>query len=61
MLHRSIEQQHYFNAPYQLAIAPDTLQGRIHSDRLVTLSVRLYIIGWVEVTQYYGWVLVIAY
>lgn len=33
MVHRSEEQQHYFNTPFQLAVAPSTLQGMVFSDR----------------------------
>lgn len=32
VVHRSEEQQHYFNAPFQLAVAPKTLRGLVHSD-----------------------------
>ena len=32
MVHWSEEQQHYFNTPFQLAVAPSTLQGMVFSD-----------------------------
>ncbi|XP_076434961.1 protein phosphatase PTC7 homolog [Babylonia areolata] len=32
VVHRSVEQQHYFNTPYQLAVAPPGQQGRVLSD-----------------------------
>jgi protein phosphatase PTC7 len=32
VVHRSQEQQHYFNTPFQLSIAPSTLQGLVLSD-----------------------------
>ena len=33
VVHKSHEQQHYFNAPFQLAIAPAVLDGTVLSDR----------------------------
>jgi len=33
IVHRSQEQQHYFNTPFQLAVAPSDLQGIVLSDR----------------------------
>ena len=33
VLHRSEEQQHYFNTPFQLAMAPTRLEGVVLSDR----------------------------
>ena len=33
VVHKSREQQHYFNAPFQLAIAPSVLDGTVLSDR----------------------------
>ena len=33
IIHRSEEQQHYFNTPFQLAMAPNILQGRVVSDK----------------------------
>lgn len=35
VVHRSLEQQHYFNTPFQLAVAPPSQQGLVLSDRLV--------------------------
>lgn len=35
MVHRSDEQQHYFNTPFQLSIAPPGAEGVVLSDRLV--------------------------
>jgi len=32
VVHRSEEQQHTFNTPFQLTIAPSALQGMVHSD-----------------------------
>jgi len=32
IVHRSQEQQHYFNTPFQLAVAPSDLQGMVLSD-----------------------------
>lgn len=33
MVHRSDEQQHYFNTPFQLSIAPPGAEGAVLSDR----------------------------
>ena len=33
VVHRSEEQQHYFNTPFQLSVAPTVLQGMVLSDR----------------------------
>jgi len=33
ILHRSEEQQHYFNTPFQLAMVPTTMEGMVLSDR----------------------------
>jgi len=33
VVHRSQEQQHYFNTPFQLAVAPSDMQGLVLSDR----------------------------
>lgn len=33
VIHRSEEQQHYFNTPYQLSVAPASLEGMVLSDR----------------------------
>ena len=38
VVHQSTEQQHYFNTPFQLAVAPTKLQGLVHSDRSVVTS-----------------------
>lgn len=35
MVHRSDEQQHYFNTPFQLSIAPPGAEGSVLSDRWV--------------------------
>ena len=35
VIERSEEQQHYFNSPYQLAVAPGVLEGHVLSDRCV--------------------------
>lgn len=35
VVHRSDEQQHYFNTPFQLSIAPPGAEGVVLSDRLV--------------------------
>jgi len=35
IVHRSQEQQHYFNTPFQLAVAPSDMQGLVLSDRSV--------------------------
>ena len=35
IVHRSQEQQHYFNSPFQLAIHPTIDDSRLISDRLV--------------------------
>lgn len=35
VVHRSQEQQHYFNTPYQLTVAPPSQQGLVLSDRWV--------------------------
>lgn len=32
VVHRSEEQQHYFNTPFQLAVAPETMVGQVLSD-----------------------------
>jgi protein phosphatase PTC7 len=32
VIHESEEQQHYFNTPFQLAVAPTKLEGLVHSD-----------------------------
>lgn len=37
VVHRSQEQQHYFNTPFQLAVAPPSQAGLVLSDRLVIL------------------------
>jgi len=33
VVHRSEEQQHYFNTPYQLSVAPATMEGMVLSDK----------------------------
>ena len=33
IVHRSHEQTHYFNTPYQLAVAPSHLDGQVISDK----------------------------
>lgn len=33
VVHRSDEQQHYFNTPFQLSIAPPGVEGDVLSDR----------------------------
>jgi len=33
VVHRSVEQQHYFNTPFQLAVAPPGQEGHVLSDR----------------------------
>lgn len=33
VVHRSDEQQHYFNTPFQLSIAPPGAEGAVLSDR----------------------------
>ena len=33
VVHRSDEQQHYFNTPFQLSIAPPGVEGVVLSDR----------------------------
>ena len=38
VVHRSEEQQHYFNTPFQLAVAPPSQQGLVLSDRYVRLT-----------------------
>lgn len=35
MVHRSDEQQHYFNTPFQLSIVPPEAEGTVLSDRWV--------------------------
>ena len=35
VVHRSQEQQHYFNTPFQLSVAPTVLEGVVLSDRWV--------------------------
>ena len=40
VVHRSEEQQHYFNTPFQLAVAPPSQQGLVLSDRYVQLMVK---------------------
>lgn len=35
VVHRSDEQQHYFNTPFQLSIAPPGAEGSVLSDRWV--------------------------
>lgn len=35
VVHRSDEQQHYFNTPFQLSIAPPGAEGVVLSDRSV--------------------------
>ena len=37
LLHKSMEQQHYFNTPYQLACPPPDQEGAVIQDRLVIL------------------------
>jgi len=39
VVHRSNEQQHYFNTPYQLAIAPPEAQNLALSDRYATYEI----------------------
>ena len=39
IVHRSQEQQHYFNTPFQLAVAPSDMQGLVLSDRSAAVSV----------------------
>lgn len=41
MVHRSDEQQHYFNTPFQLSIAPPGAEGVVLSDRFVDLHLML--------------------
>lgn len=38
VVHRSDEQQHYFNTPFQLSIAPPGAEGVVLSDRWVPLA-----------------------
>lgn len=38
VVHRSDEQQHYFNTPFQLSIAPPGAEGAVLSDRYVCLG-----------------------
>jgi len=38
IVHRSQEQQHYFNTPFQLAVAPSDMQGLVLSDRSVVCN-----------------------
>lgn len=33
VVHRSVEQQHYFNTPFQLTVAPPEQEGLVLSDR----------------------------
>jgi len=43
IVHRSQEQQHYFNTPFQLAVAPSDMQGLVLSDRsAVQLAAQLF-------------------
>lgn len=37
VIHRSEEQQHYFNTPFQLSVPPTVLQGSVLNDRSVWL------------------------
>ncbi|KAK1189182.1 PPTC7 phosphatase, partial [Pygoscelis papua] len=39
VVHRSDEQQHYFNTPFQLSIAPPEAEGVVLSDRIVHLGI----------------------
>lgn len=32
IVHRSEEQQHYFNTPFQLSLAPANISNLVHSD-----------------------------
>lgn len=41
VVHRSDEQQHYFNTPFQLSIAPPEAEGDILSDRLVSSTLKI--------------------
>lgn len=38
IVHRSREQQHYFNAPFQLAVAPPEQRGQVFADSYVHLA-----------------------
>lgn len=43
VVHRSDEQQHYFNTPFQLSIAPPGAEGVVLSDRWVNHASRYWI------------------
>lgn len=45
VVHRSQEQQHYFNTPFQLAVAPPSQAGLVLSDRLVIFFLFYSLIG----------------
>ena len=47
---RSEEQQHYFNTPFQLAMAPTTLEGVVLSDRYV----ELFLSQWFSLYMYFS-------
>lgn len=44
VVHRSDEQQHYFNTPFQLSIAPPEAEGAVLSDRSVLWPCRSHIL-----------------
>lgn len=52
VVHRSDEQQHYFNTPFQLSIAPPGAEGVVLSDRLVAqfMSKGLFFLA-IHITQ----------
>jgi protein phosphatase PTC7 len=39
VVHRSEEQQHYFNTPFQLSLPPPGHSGLVLSDRYVSLEI----------------------
>lgn len=45
VVHRSRKMQHYFNAPHQLAIEPPEQRGLVISDRYLTLTLILTLLG----------------
>lgn len=53
VVHRSDEQQHYFNTPFQLSIAPPGAEGVVLSDRLVAqfMSKGLFFFLAIHITQ----------
>ena len=44
VVHRSAEQQHYFNTPFQLAVPPSVLEGVVLADRFIGFVCFLYIL-----------------